>query len=218
MDPYVYPGTDVLRNLRDIRAAEQLSRAEAIATARRIAELQRNPKIGSFDAQHLQSIHRHIFKDLYPWAGEFRTVEISRSGQIPYAFSQQIIPSVNKISAELSKEGYLKTLSLGKFSNRAAFYMGEINAIHPFRDGNGRTQREFIRQLAVRNGYSLDWARVSREEMYDASRVSFQKGDNSALERMLQRALDNERNRRKEQRDTALRGRHGSSRGDDRER
>ena len=217
MDPYVYPGTDVLRNLRDIRNAEQLSRAEAIATARRIAELHRNPKIGSFDAQHLQSIHRHIFKDLYPWAGAFRTVEISRSGQIPYAFSQQIIPSVNKISAQLGNEGYLKTLSLGKFSNRAAFYMGELNAVHPFRDGNGRTQREFIRQLAVRNGYALDWSRVSRDEMYEASRASFQKGDNSGLERTLQRALDSEHNRTKEQRQVAA-GRHRGDRKEERER
>ena len=76
MDPYVYPGTSVLRNLRDIRDPEQLSKAEAIATTNRIAELRGETKLGKFDTQHLQSIHRYIFQDIYAWAGEFRTVNI----------------------------------------------------------------------------------------------------------------------------------------------
>ena len=76
-----------------------------------------------------------------------------------------------------------------------AAYLAEINAIHPFREGNGRTQREFIRQLAVRNGYALNWSRVSREHMIEASRQSF-RGDNAGLEQLLQAALDNEHNQR----------------------
>jgi cell filamentation protein len=68
--------------------------------------------------------------------------------------------------------------------------MGELNAIHPFREGNGRTQREFIAQLAVRNGYALDWTRIQRNEMYDASHMSFQRGNNSGLEAVLRKALD----------------------------
>ena len=82
-----------------------------------------------------------------------------------------------------------------KFCNRGAHYMGELNAIHPFRDGNGRTQREFIRQLAGRNGYALDWSPLSCDQMGEASRQSFQRGDTSGLEQALESALDNERNR-----------------------
>jgi len=197
MDPYIYPGTSVLRNLRDIRDLDLLSKFEMDMTTRRLGELARYPTPGRFDAQHIQAIHRHIFQDVYAWAGEFRTVKISRSGQFPFAFSQHIHPSLDKLSGDLERERYLGNIILPRFCNRAAHYMGELNAIHPFRDGNGRTQREFIRQLARWNGYSLDWSRVSRDEMTQASQNSFQRGDNTRLEKILQTALDNEQNRAK---------------------
>ena len=74
-------------------------------------------------------------------------------------------------------------------SSRTGFFLGEINAVHPFRDGNGRTQREFIRQLAVRNGYPLNWQGVTREQMGAASKLSFQKGDNTGLADLIQLAI-----------------------------
>ena len=189
MDPYVYPGTNVLRNLRDIRDPERLAVAEAIATTRRIAELPSDPKIGNFDTAHLRAIHRHIFQDLFDWAGEFRTVNIARSGQMPFAFPQHIVASVQKFSSDLAREGYLAKLSHEKFVKRAAHFMGELNAIHPFREGNGRTQREFIWQLAARSGYGLDWSQLTQAQVYAAAHLSFQRGDNSGLEEMLRRAM-----------------------------
>jgi cell filamentation protein len=93
MDPYVYPGTNVLRNLRDIRDPDILNEFEADATSRRIRQLGHKPAAGALDTRHLQAIHHHIFQDVYSWAGEFRTVNISRSGQFPFAFPEQIIPS-----------------------------------------------------------------------------------------------------------------------------
>jgi cell filamentation protein len=92
--------------------------------------------------------------------------------------------------------------------------MGELNAIYPFRDGNGRTQREFIRELAGRNGYILDWSRVPREQMIEASKISFQYGDNSGLDKVLQAALENERNKVKEQREAAAQRRRGEKEND----
>ena len=94
MDPYVYPGTNILKNLRDIRDQHHLDRVEAISTAR-IGELQLDPKAGQFDISHLKSIHRHIFQDIYPWAGEFRKVNIARTGQ----FFGSIAESVGKDDA-----------------------------------------------------------------------------------------------------------------------
>ena len=93
MDPYVYPGTDVLRNLRDIRDQDGLSKAEAIATTRRLTEIHLKPKAGKFDIPHLQSIHHHIFQDIYPWAGRFRQVNIARSGQFFSHFTSKSLPS-----------------------------------------------------------------------------------------------------------------------------
>ncbi len=108
-------------------------------------------KPGKLDAAHLQAIHKSIFQDVYPWAGKFRTVDIARSGQFYFAFAAQIVPALEIMFGELRKEQHLGDLDTAQFCKRAAFYIGELNAIHPFCDGNRRTQCEFIRQLALRN-------------------------------------------------------------------
>ena len=82
------------------------------------------------------------------------------------------------------------------FASRGAYYLGELNAIHPFREGNGRTQREFIRELGLQSGLMLDWSQVSREEMIEASRRSL-RVDNAGLEQILKKVLDNEPNRQR---------------------
>jgi len=187
MDPYVYPGTSVLRNLRDIRDADVLNEFEAEATGRRLRQLENRPLTGATDARRLQAIHRHIFQDVYAWAGEFRTVNISKSGDT-FAFHEHIASSLDKTFADLQREGFLSNLATESFAGRAAYYLGEINAVHPFREGNGRAQREFIRELCVRNGWMLDWTQVSREQMVEASRRSL-RVDNAALEEVLRLAL-----------------------------
>jgi cell filamentation protein len=181
MDPYVYPDSNVLRNLRGIRDPDLLARFEMDKTTRRLLELAAVQKIGKFDVMHLQAIHRHIFQDVFDWAGKFRTVNISRSGQIPFALVPQILPCLQTLLNGLSTERCLAGLPRGSFCNRAAYYLGELNAIHPFREGNGRTQREWIRQLAHHNGFAIHWTRVTREQMIDASILSFQRGDASGL-------------------------------------
>lgn len=188
MDPYVYPGTNVLKNLREIRDPGLLNEFEAEATSRRLHQLERRPAKGSFDAAHLQAIHRYIFQDLHAWAGEFRTVNISRAGG-PFALQPYILPSLHRVFEQLQKENHLRAMSPAAFPLRAGYYLGEINAIHPFRDGNGRAQREFLRQLARHGGHTLHWARVSREEMYEASRLSFERGDSSGLAATIRSAL-----------------------------
>ena len=119
-------------------------------------------------------------------------MNISRSGD-SFAFSEHINSSLNNIFEELRKDRYLGGADSDQFSKRAAYYMGELNAIHPFRDGNGRTQRELIRQLAWRNGYAFDWSHVSQEQMYDASRQSFRRADYSGLEKVIGSALSADR-------------------------
>jgi|ERR1043166_4551917 cell filamentation protein len=192
MDPYVYPGTSVLKNLRDIRDPDRLSKFEMDMTTRRFAELARTPTPTQLDAGHLQAIHRYIFQDVYAWAGEFRTVNISRSGQFPFGFSHLIHQCLSKLFGDLEAEHNLANLERTMFADRAAYYLGELNAIHPFRDGNGRAQRELIRQLACLNGYEIDWSRVSRDQMVQASQASFQGADNSGLAKLLLGALRND--------------------------
>jgi cell filamentation protein len=159
MDPCVYPETTVLRNRRDIRDAGHLSKFEAIATTRRTVELEHEPITGRFDTRHLQAIHHYSFQDVYEWAGDFRTVSISKSGD-PFAFPQHIVSSLDKTCGELKNEWHLAGSDSQHFAIRGAYYLGEINAIHPFRDGNGRTQREFMREIAIHNGWMVDWSPV----------------------------------------------------------
>ena len=189
MDPYVYPGTTVLRNLRGIRDPDEAATVEALATAKRLTELHEKPGKGRFDLEHLRAIHRALFQDVYDWAGEFRTVNIRRSGQFYFAYAEHIASTLTSTFDVLKRENHLAGLDREQFSARAGYFMGELNAIHPFRDGNGRTQREFIRQLAVRNGLQLDWSRVTRAQIYEASETSFSKADNSGLARVIGLAI-----------------------------
>lgn len=188
MDPYVYPGTSVLKNRRDIRDPERLSLFEMDMVTRRLLELAVRPLSGGFDAEHLQAIHRYLFQDVYVWAGEFRTVRIAKSGDL-FALPEYIVSSLEKTCDELKAEGHLEGAGIERFCRRGAYYFGEINAVHPFRDGNGRAQREFLRLLGLRSGLLLQWSRVSRDQMMDASRRSF-RGDNGGFEQVLRSAVD----------------------------
>jgi cell filamentation protein len=160
-------------------------------TTRRLAELEYAAKPGKLNLAHLKAIHRHIFQDVYPWAGEFRTVNIARPGQFYFAFTEQILPCLDNIFSGLAHDqAFDRKVPQTDFCARAAYFMGELNAIHPFRDGNGRTQREFTRQLALKNGYSLNWSRITRAAMTEASIKSFQEADSSGLAAILQTAID----------------------------
>lgn len=183
---YEYPGTDVLINLPGIRDAEELKRFERTVTKERLSQLEQNPIRGSFDLEHLKKIHRFIFQDVYPFAGEIRTETIAKD-YFTFAPAQFIVPAANDLFRQLKQEKYLKGLPLEEFADRAAFYMAEINVLHPFREGNGRTQREFIRELSVHAGYDLDWFRVDPDQLLKASIRS--KVDPKDLSDIIQHAI-----------------------------
>src|SRR5712675_1042429 len=145
-DPYTYPGTDVLRNSLDIRDPRQLAAFEANATAARLIELDAAPLEGRIDTTHLKAIHRHIFQDVYAWAGEFRTVNISKGGR-PFGAAAFLESALQQVFRKLAAAECLRQLDATRFADRAAYFLGEVNAAHPFREGNGRTQREFLREL-----------------------------------------------------------------------
>lgn len=187
-DPYTYPGTDVLRNILDIRDPLQLDAFEANATAARLIELDASPLVGRFDVAHLKAIHRHIFQDVYRWAGEFRTVNISKGGHL-FGVAAFVEPALHGLLRKLSGECHLKGIDARDFGTRAGYYMGEVNAVHPFRDGNGRSQREFIRELAGQAGFVIDWSRVSREQMIAASLDSFKTGDSSGMAALIKLSM-----------------------------
>jgi cell filamentation protein len=187
-DPYLYPGTDVLKTLRGFRDNKLLAEFEAEATARRLLRLNAMPTKGDFNTAHLKAIHQSIFQDVYSWAGKFRTVNISKGGH-SFARADFVEPALDDMFRKLAVEKHLTGRDGPTFVKRSAFFLGEINAAHPFREGNGRTQREFIRQLTHAAGFTLHWRRITRDQMIAASRDSFITGNINGLIEIIQLCL-----------------------------
>ena len=168
---YCYPDSDVLMNKLNIHDAEKFQEAERKLTMLRLIDLLDRPVVGKFDFKHLQTIHKYIFQDIYPWAGKVRSVDIAKSNM--FCKVQFIETQADEIFGKLKNDCYLEGLPKEKFAKKAAYYFSEINALHPFREGNGRTQREFIRKLAYQSGYILHFSAISEQEMVQASIDSF---------------------------------------------
>ncbi|MCF6409965.1 Fic/DOC family protein [Pseudalkalibacillus salsuginis] len=165
---YCYEGTNVLINKLGIQDEDKLNQAERILSGRRLAELHLEPLPGNFDLAHLRNIHKFLFQDIYDFAGNPRDEQITKDST-PFAHPLHLIENSNALFKQLKEEAYLLDLDVVQFSDRAAYYMAEINILHPFREGNGRTQREFIRQLALKNGYHLDWDKINGNKLLEAS-------------------------------------------------
>ena len=155
-DPYVYAGTDVLRNRLGIVDAERLNQVE-----RRVATLRarRGVPAGDFDLKHLCAIHRHLFQYIYDWAGELRTVEINKGGH-QFQFQRYIQTGMSDVHRRLVQAKFLKGLEADEFARQAGVIIGDVNYVHPFREGNGRAQAQYLKQLATQAGHDLDLRRI----------------------------------------------------------
>ena len=172
-----YPGSDVLINKFNLRNPALLEVAERQANEDRLLE-------GLPEAAREQSvagmkaIHRHLFQDVYEWAGEFRRYTSGR-GSAPFAVPEQIEPSLDQLFEKLTKEDCLRGAKPEEFTARAAHYVNEINAAHPFVEGNGRTQRVWLQSLAEQAGYDIEFRSADREAWYKASARGFYQSDDA---------------------------------------
>lgn len=185
-DPYLIAGSTCLLNSLGILDTQLLNEAEKDISAAAYAELILSPVPPTFDMAHLRQIHKRLFGDIYPWAGEVRTTEIAKGNKLflPYRL---VASTLEAVFEELRQEAFLKGLPPLSFAQRAGYYLGRINAIHPFREGNGRTQRILIDQLAELSGYAFQWDAISGEQMAAACRQArMDDPDFTALERLLQ--------------------------------
>ena len=200
-DPHSERGNFCPRNFFGLTDYSELQLREAPLAARRGLELEYRGMSGQFNTTHLRSIHKYLFQDVFPWAGELRVVNISK-GNSNFGPAMHIAGALDDSLGKLAREKLLVSLFATEFAERAAFYLGEINAIHPFREGNGRTQREFIRQLALHAGHPLSWSLVgtgfTQQQMIDASIASHTRGDNSGLAAIIVAALFSTRGRKSE--------------------
>ena len=183
---YCYPDSDVLMNKLGIQEQEKLHIFERKLTMLRLMELIDRPIKGSFDFTHLKAMHKYIFQDVYEWAGKVRTVDIAKLNM--FCNVMFIETQAEEIFGKLKKDKYLEGLDRTEFVKKLAYYFSEINALHPFREGNGRSQREFIRSLALKNGYVINFAKIPEEEMIKASIDSFL-CDYDAMEQLFDKCI-----------------------------
>lgn len=146
---YCYPNSDVLVNKLNIHDNKKLATVERKLVLLKLYTLRQNKNIGNFDIYHFLSIHKFLFEDIYPFAGKIRSEDIAK-GSFRFAKWEYIEDELRKLLDKLSKDN-LKNLSKEEMAKKLAYYMSELNVLHPFREGNGRTIREFIRQLAYVN-------------------------------------------------------------------
>lgn len=181
-DPYCYPGTTVLRNRAGLKDQDALDAFELDMTTQRASEPLPPGRLG---VRHYMAIHRHLFGDVYPWAGKRRMMRISKDGSV-FAYPENIDREMARLFGWLRKHRHLKGLSGTDFARDAADFLAELNAIHPFREGNGRTSLAFLALLAAQARHPLRLERLEPDEMLRAVIESFH-GRNTRLEALIAR-------------------------------
>lgn len=185
VDPYLDQETGVLKNLVGAKTYDDLRNAEGELVSSRTSEfIEKLPLAVTGSLEDFCSIHRYLFQDIYDWAGEVRTVEIRKAAEGSEFFlpSSAIPMGMMWAQEELSKDGMLKGMKKQQFVERLAYHYDNYNFVHPFREGNGRTQRLFWTIVCHNAGYDLDWRKVSGEENDEASRLAAEDRDFSKLE------------------------------------
>ncbi len=184
-DPYVYPGSSTLKNRFDILDSADLARIEKrITRAAMRSPISPTPPL---NADGYRQIHKHIFQEVYPWAGEIRTCELGKP--VWFVEARNIKPLMEERFSILKNQNYLKNLGKSEFASRAAEHLCELNDIHAFREGNGRTNRVFAKQLASQAGYDLQINKIDRKAWMDASILGFNRSDFSLMKDVLEKAI-----------------------------
>jgi cell filamentation protein len=183
-DPYCYPATTVLINRAGLRDRADLEAFEAEMVSQRFRE---PLPPGRLTARHYCAIHRHLFQDVYAWAGKIRTVRIAKQGGA-FCYPEHIEREMKRLFADLAAQEQFRGRNSGDLAVRAAHFFAELNAIHPFREGNGRTQLSFLVALAHRAGHPLDAGRLEPAEMLRAMARSFA-GDEQPLAASIRRLM-----------------------------
>src|SRR5260370_4789993 len=189
-DPFFDYRYNILKNVPGYTDQAKLDKFERFTTAAAAVELELNPVRGSFDRAHLQQIHKRLFEEVYPWAGEPRPTDLRRPGFSWFVRKEFLGITLDNTLSALAAEKHWKGLNEETFSARAAHFLGDLNHIHFFREGNGRTQREFVRELAAEAGYRLNWSRVKPELMNEASIQSHEHRDNSGLIAVIRSSIE----------------------------
>ncbi len=191
-EDYLYPpdaaGEEVLRNKLDITDANRLRAEETRLTIFRVAELRAQPQLidRTFDGRHWQAIHQHLFQDVYEWAGQFRTVDMSKGGH-PFAPNAHLPQLAEEILSSVRAAAMFAGRDRAAVIDGLMYTMEGLNLLHPFREGNGRTQRVFTDHVADHAGYAIDWTRIGADEQNDMMARAYT-GNRQPLRAALERS------------------------------
>jgi len=183
-DPYAYPGTTVLRNKLHIRDAVRLQEFEVEMSSQRANEALPN---GRLSATHYCAVHRHLFQDVYTWAGRYRNIRTAKGGNW-FCYPENIERQMTVLFTGLKDKSYLRSIARPEFVTEMAEFLSVLNVIHPFREGNGRSQLSFIHLIAEQAGHPIDLTRIQRESFLRAMIASFN-ADCSLLEAEIESLL-----------------------------
>lgn len=185
-DPLCYTGTQVLRNKAGLQDQNKLDQFEQLMF---LSRSQEPLPEGFLDYDHYKRIHHHFFQDVYDWAGQPREIRTGKGGNW-FCYPEYIDAEMNKIFGQLASESHLTDLSeAARFASRAAHYIAEINAVHPFREGNGRCQLTLLDILLNISGFEMDEAEIDPSEFMHAMIASFH-GDNEALSHCILKMME----------------------------
>lgn len=182
-----YEGTTCLVNKFDIHDENILSKIEYEITFAKASELEKNPLNGIFDFEHYKSIHQFLFEDVYDWAGKLRTVNISKKGT-QFVDAKEIERIATACFKRLADDDYFRGQPFDQFLENIVDFYCSTNILHPFREGNGRTQRVFIAQLIRFNGYDINFSDIDIDELMIATIYSAN-GVNDLLKEIFKKAI-----------------------------
>lgn len=163
-----YENTTCLINKFDIRDEDKLKKVEADITFAKATILESNPISDKFDLEHYKAIHRFLFEDIYDWAGSFRKVDMSKKGT-GFCSVEQLDDVTRNCFSRLAENNLFFDLDRDEFVDAIVDFYCVTNMLHPFREGNGRTQRLFISQLIRYNGYEIDFSDIDSDELMIAT-------------------------------------------------
>lgn len=167
---YTYKNSSVLKNKLNITVEEKLKEYETKMVAFKLATINSASFKRTYDKQHLRAIHKYLFEDVYDFAGEYRLENITKDNFI-FSQYQFIEENIEEIFKKTNIKG-LENLSFEELIPRLSEFMTDLNVLHPFREGNGRATREFIREFLDKLGYEINWFEIDYNDILSASMLA----------------------------------------------
>lgn len=190
-DPYIDPATGILRNRLGLTTQAELDHAEAELISIRTTWMLESPPPNTGDLDQLRAIHRILFGPLYDWAGEIRTVEMNKgeAGSTLFQIAETIPTGAAWAHDRLAEDGMFAGMDADRFLERFPAHYDAFNYVHPFREGNGRTQRVFWSCICHAAGFDIDWRMISKADNDRASMIAMNNLDYGPLRAMIAPAL-----------------------------